>query len=100
MHKKKGYTKKRLAELERQVRKYSDDDLLDEASKLEQEMGRQEKTSILPNDFFEQMLAKAKGVEQNGKKFKMTTELFMRISWVVVRLGKSSFFITVGGTSK
>lgn len=40
MHKKKGYTKKRLAELERQVRKYSDDDLLDEASKLEQEMGR------------------------------------------------------------
>lgn len=68
MHKKKGYTKKRLVELERQVRKYSDDDLLDEASKLEQEMGRQEKTSILPNDFFKQMLAKAKEAEQNGKK--------------------------------
>lgn len=24
----------------------------------------------------------------------------MRISWVIVRLGKSSFFITVGGTRK
>lgn len=68
MHNKKGYTKKRLVELERQVRKYSDDDLLDEASKLEQEMRRQEKTNILPDDFFKQMLAKAKEAEQNGKK--------------------------------
>lgn len=63
MKKKKEYSFERLTELERQVKEYSDGDLLDEAERLEQEMKRCEDADVFSDDFFEQVLTKAKEEE-------------------------------------
>ena len=68
MKKKKEYTSERLAELERQAKEYSDDVLLDEANRLEQELAQYKKTDMFSDDFFEQVLLRGKEAEAKGKQ--------------------------------
>lgn len=61
--KKQQFTQKRLRELEKQVQEYTDEDLLNEADELEKEMLAGNITYDLPDDFFQQILAKGKLIE-------------------------------------
>lgn len=61
--KKQQFTQKRLRELEKQVQEYTDEDLLNEADELEKEMQAGNITYDLPDDFFQQILAKGKLIE-------------------------------------
>lgn len=62
--KKKGYTSERLAELERQAKECSDADLLDEANRLEREMKKYADTDMPSEEFFEQIMMRAKAAEK------------------------------------
>lgn len=54
---------KRLRELERQVREFTDEDLLREAEELEREMLEQNIEYDIPPGFYEQIVAKGKLIE-------------------------------------
>lgn len=68
MKKKKEYTSERLTELERQAKEYSDDDLLDEANRLEQEMKKSVTADIFSEDFFDQVMIMAKEAEAKKRR--------------------------------
>lgn len=68
MKKKKEYTSERLTELERQAKEYSDDDLLDEANRLEQEMKKSVTADIFSADFFDQVMIMAKEADTKKKR--------------------------------
>lgn len=61
--KQQQFSPKRLRELEKQVEEYTDEDLLNEADELEKEMLAGNITYDLPDDFFQQILAKGKLIE-------------------------------------
>lgn len=57
------FSQKRLQELEKQAQEYTDEDLLNEADELEKEMLAGNISYDLPEDFFQQILAKGKLIE-------------------------------------
>lgn len=59
---------KRLKELERQLREYTEEDYLREAEEMEREMAKQEVNFEPPEGFFEQVLAKGKLLEAEKRR--------------------------------
>lgn len=59
---------RRLRELERQLKEYTEEDYLREAEKMEREMAKQQVNFEPPEGFFEQVLAKGKLLEAEMRK--------------------------------
>lgn len=68
--KKQQFSQKRLRELEKQLEEYTDEDYLNEADELEKEMLEGDINFDIPDDFFQQILAKGKLIEAEKERNK------------------------------